>query len=198
MVRGQYEEATILLGSRWWLESVRAMREGAAQTWWPRPIRTNLMRRRLQQILDGCSDALQQVAASFEWLQRRRWRVSWGGAAGSRVICVAGCEGGDDKVSRRWCAPDVEATNTAWLRRGHSSQSRQRTISQNSELGRSKTGACCGSQWSGRAQHADGRTSSLVSANERHHTFFFAHYSLSLSLSLSHDNLGHHHKPVDN
>ena len=37
----------------------------------------------------------------------------------------------------------------------------------------STSGACCGQQWSGRAQHANGRTSPPVPANERHRTFFF-------------------------
>ena len=40
---------------------------------------------------------------------------------------------------------------------------------------KNKTSARYGPQWSGRAQYADGRTSSLVPTNERHHTFFFAH-----------------------
>ena len=53
------------------------------------------------------------------------------------------------------------------------------------DQGRSKTGAYSGPQWSGRAQHADGWTSSLVPTNERHHTSFFAHYSPSISFALT-------------
>ena len=201
---------TILPGSRWRLESVHTMRERDAFTRWPWPTGITSSKLELQR---RCPSSV----ASRRW---RRSEGRHGAAedngwdtarlSGGRICCSHCLAWRTAWLRRRWaqermtraeCLTSRARDTRAYVlmptmypganyvvrvlrskREWPSRACRRTNVNSTSD-------ACCGPQWSDRAQHADGRQA-LKTPRTSATTRPSSRTTLSLSLSLYHDNFG--------